>query len=97
MDYTIIENQVDEKIKLLFSSLNSQFTSSDITYEILLKRDVENTTKNYNSEIEIIFNKGGVFFDIIEFFVFRNGELYIKEDNLLSELYSDIEGILSTV
>ena len=66
MDYTIIENQIDEKIKLLFSSFNSQFTSSDITYEILLKRDIENTTKNYNSEIEIIFNKGGVFFDIIE-------------------------------
>jgi len=97
MDYTIIENQIDEKIKLLFNSFNSQFSSSNITHEIILKREGENGTKNYTSEIEIIFNKGGDFLDIIEFFVYRNGELYIKEDSLLSELYSDVEGILSTV
>lgn len=97
MDYTIIENQIDGKIKLLLSSFKSQFTLSNITYEILLKREIENASKNYNSEIEIIFKKGGVFFDIIEFFIYRNRELHIKEDNLLNELNSDIEGILSTV
>jgi len=97
MDYTIIENQIDGKIKLLLSSFKSQFTLSNITYEILFKREIENASKNYNSEIEIIFKKGGVFFDIIEFFIYRNGELHIKEDNLLNELNSDIEGILSTV
>ncbi len=95
MDYSIIENRINEKIKLLLSSFNSQFLSSNITYEILLKRDNENDTKNYNSEIEIVFNKEGNFIDIIEFFIYRNGELSIKEDNLLNELYTDIEGILS--
>ena len=65
MDYTIIENQIDGKIKLLLSSFKSQFTLSNITYEILFKREIENASKNYNSEIEIIFKKGGVFFDII--------------------------------
>ena len=97
MDYTIIENQIDGKIKLLLSSFKSQFTLSNITYEKLFKREIENASKNYNSEIEIIFKKGGVFFDIIEFFIYRNRELHIKEDNLLNELNSDIEGILSTV
>jgi len=97
MDYTIIENQIDGKIKLLLSSFKSQFTLSNITYEILFKREIENASKNYNSEIEIIFKKGGYFFDIIEFFIYRNRELHIKEDNLLNELNSDIEGILSTV
>jgi hypothetical protein len=97
MDYTIIENQIDGKIKLLLSSFKSQFTLSNITYEILFKREIENASKNYNSEIEIIFKKDGDFFDIIELFIYRNRELHIKEDNLLNELNSDIEGILSTV
>jgi hypothetical protein len=40
MDYTIIENQIDGKIKLLLSSFKSQFTLSNITYEKLFKREM---------------------------------------------------------
>jgi len=96
MDYTVLENKVLDEIEALFKSFKGQFSEKGISYSIQLKRDKSNND-NYFSEIEILFNKDGNFIDVIEFFVVREGKKYIDENNLIKELYLDIEGILSLV
>jgi hypothetical protein len=90
MDNNMFENTILEKVKDLLCSLNNQFLEKGITYLIQLKKDED------NSEIEIVFYKDGDFIDIIEFFVYRNGSVYVKEETLIKELFSDFEEILSS-
>ena len=93
MNYNIFENNILEKVNSLLSSFNEQFSEKGITYSVQLKKD-EDSSESYNSEIEIIFNKDGDFFDIIEFFVYRNGSVYINDETITNELFSDFEGVL---
>ena len=96
MEYNIFENNILEKVKSLLSSFNNQFSEKGITYSVQLKKDEDNA-ESYNSEIEIIFNKDGDFIDIIEFFVYRNGRIYVNDETLTKELFSDFEGILFSI
>ena len=94
MDHKEVEKRIIKKIKLLLSSFEAQFLTNEITYEIQLKENYDDGFENYDSEIEIVFNKGVSFLDIIEFFIYRNGELFIEEEKLIKELYSDLEEII---
>lgn len=96
MKYNIFENNILEKVKSLLSSFNNQFSEKGITYSVQLKKDEDNAER-YNSEIEIIFSKDGDFIDIIEFFVYRYGRIYVNDETLTKELFSDFEGILFSI
>ncbi|HAH56654.1 MAG TPA: hypothetical protein DCL86_00750 [Bacteroidales bacterium] len=67
----------------------------DITYDIQLKSDGSSDVEDYSSEIEINFYINNQFFDIIEFFIFRNGSLNIDKASIISELAYDIEEIIA--
>lgn len=94
MNHKEVEQRVMEKIKLLVYSFGDQFLASGITCDVQLKSNDEESIDNYDSEIEIVFNKHGSFLDIIEFFIYRNGKLYIEEEKIIKDLYTDIEEVI---
>jgi len=89
-----IEKEVINKINELFINFNSRLSAKNITYDIQLKSDESSDVEDYSSEVEINFYVNNHFFDIIEFFIFRNGSLNINNSSIITELACDIEGIL---
>ncbi len=96
MDYSIFESDICSKVETLLNSFKEKFTNKKITYTIELKKSSP-TEEVYNSEIEINFFRDGNFFDVIEFFIYHHGEVFVKEENLIDELSSDFEGIVASV
>jgi two-component sensor histidine kinase len=90
-----IEKEIIRKINELFKNFNSRLSAMDITYDIQLKSDGSSDVEDYSSEIEINFYINNQFFDIIEFFIFRNGSLNIDKASIISELAYDIEEIIA--
>lgn len=90
----VVEKRVTENITLLLESFEERFKERNITHELKLKKENENDLDSYTSEVEILFFKNNVFYDIIEFFIYRNGKLYVNEESLLKELYTDFEKTL---
>lgn len=90
-----IEKEVIQKINELFKNFNSRLSAKGITYDIQLKSDESSDVEDYCSEVEINFYINNQFFDIIEFFIFRNGSLNIDKASIISELTRDIEGIIA--
>jgi hypothetical protein len=91
-----IEREVIERINELFKSFNSRLSTKNITYDIQLKCDEYSDVNDYDSEVEINFYVNNQFFDIIEFFIFRNGSLNINKASIISELACDIENIIDS-
>lgn len=91
-----IELQIQDKISILLKKYYDELKNLDIRYEIKIERDEIESVKQYNSEIEITFYENDEFFDIIEFFVLRNGVQIIEMDSLLNELEMDICGIINS-
>ena len=89
-----IEKEVIQKINELFKNFKSRLSAKDITYDIQLKSDDSPDSENYSSEVEINFYINNKFFDIIEFFIFRNGTLNIDKTLIISDLASDINEII---
>lgn len=89
-----IETEVIRKIKELFKNFNSRLSAKGITYDIQLKNEGSPDVEDYSSEVEINFYINNQFFDIIEFFIFRNGSLNIDKVSIISELTCDIEEII---
>ncbi|MBV2246977.1 MAG: hypothetical protein KUL83_07425 [Lentimicrobium sp.] len=90
-----IEKEIIRKINELFKNFDSRLSAMDITYDIQLKSDGSSDVEDYSSEIEINFYINNQFFDIIEFFIFRNGSLNIDKASIISELAYDIEEIIA--
>ncbi|KAF5030419.1 hypothetical protein SDC9_87440 [bioreactor metagenome] len=90
-----IEKEVIQKINELFKNYDSRLSAKDITYDIQLTSDESSDVKDYSSEVEINFYINNQFFDIIEFFIFRNGSLNIDKASIISELACDIEEIIA--
>lgn len=89
-----IEKEIIQKINDLFKDFNSRLFAKNITYNIQLKSDESPDVEDYNSEVEINFYTNNQFFDIIEFFIYRNGLLNIDKASIISELACDIEEII---
>ena len=92
-----IEKEVIQKINELFKNFNSRLSAKDITYDIRLKSDESLDAEDYSSEVEINFYINNHFFDIIEFFIFRNGTLNIDKTLIISDLASDINEIIDKI
>lgn len=89
-----IETQIIKNINDLFKNYNSLLSAKNITYDIKIKRDEYSVVEDYCSEVEINFYFNNHFFDIIEFFIFRNGSLTIDITSIITELVIDIEGLI---
>jgi short-subunit dehydrogenase involved in D-alanine esterification of teichoic acids len=89
-----IEKEFIQKINELFKNFNSRLSAKGITYDIQFKSDESPVVENYSSEVEINFYINNQFFDIIEFFIFRNGTLNIDKASIFSELACNIEEII---
>ncbi|MDP3461346.1 MAG: hypothetical protein Q8S18_01015 [Bacteroidales bacterium] len=89
-----IETEVIQKINELFKNFDSRLSAKGITYDIQLKSEESPDVEDYSSEVEINFYTNNQFFDIIEFFIFRNGSLNIDKVSIISELACDIEEII---
>jgi hypothetical protein len=97
MEYSQIETKIIKDITSLLESYKYRFDGNSLTYKVRLKTESDQNLENYFSEIEIVFYKFQKIYDIIEFFVFRNGKLYIQEENLMNNLKNDFEKLLTVI
>ena len=97
MNISEVENRVLEKVKSLLEVFNNQFEDRQITYKVNLKKEKVENIQDYLSELEILFYRNDNLYDIIEFFIFRNGKIYFEENKLMKDLFINIEEIIFSI
>lgn len=95
MRYNEIEDKIIKKIKELLLLYKDKLDERKINYTIRYTKQGL-SDQIFNSEIEIEFTRNGSFYDIIEFFLFRDGCLIFNEQDGYKELENDIAEIIKT-
>jgi hypothetical protein len=96
-NYLEIENRILSNVKSQLEKINYKFNLSDITYNVIIKRDKGILNDDYMSEMEIVFYLKGEVFDIIEFSIYREGKLYLDETILEKSLLSEFEKLIESI
>lgn len=97
MNIKDIEKEIYTEIQNLFSAYKDDLFKKNISYDIQLKTESNFDITLYCSEVEINFYRDGHFFDIIEFFIYRDGKLYINRETIISDLKSNVKDIINSV
>lgn len=94
MNYYLKEKSVISGIKGLLLKFDQEFQIFGITNSIAITRS-SLTENSYTSEIEIVFFRNKDYFDIIEFFIFLNGDYIFNEHDGFLEVEQDILDVLN--
>lgn len=90
-----IEEKILNDIKLVFSSYYPEFLNKRITYSEPELKVLNSNTDDYSSEFSIQFKKENEFFDMFEFYIFRNGKQIVSENEIIEWLKVNIDQLLA--